>query len=276
MTVGSERRLRPGAAQKLSRARYRPEGGGDPGHHAAGAAGRALSPRSCRAAQQAARVAGRVALIVEPDTPCCSTSRCRTLDANLARGRCAFEVRRLHDAYRYNHHLTSTHDQSEAMTTGRPRIAVMNAGRIEQLGHAGGRCTSGPRSEFTASFLGGSNIHPRQCARCQRTWPFAGKTIECCGAPYAAGARRWPCRCASTRCSCPKATPRVHPPTAAARPGWCATCFWEARATYIVEVADGHASCASTAPPETQTSPLGATRLAGTCRPGTLPGPLVE
>ncbi|MEJ1976513.1 MAG: hypothetical protein WDN49_10790 [Acetobacteraceae bacterium] len=52
------------------------------------------------------------------------------LDANL-REEMRFEIRRLHDAF----HFTTvyvTHDQSEAMVTS-DRIAVMNAGRIEQI-----------------------------------------------------------------------------------------------------------------------------------------------
>jgi iron(III) transport system ATP-binding protein len=43
-----------------------------------------------------------------------------------------FEVRRLHDEYRYTT-VYVTHDQSEAMTTA-DVIAVMNAGKIEQAG----------------------------------------------------------------------------------------------------------------------------------------------
>ena len=43
-----------------------------------------------------------------------------------------FEIRRLHDEYRYTT-VYVTHDQSEAMTTA-DLIAVMNGGRIDQLG----------------------------------------------------------------------------------------------------------------------------------------------
>ena len=50
------------------------------------------------------------------------------LDANL-REEMRFEVRRLHDEYRYTT-VYVTHDQSEAMTTA-DLIAVMNGGRIE-------------------------------------------------------------------------------------------------------------------------------------------------
>jgi iron(III) transport system ATP-binding protein len=53
------------------------------------------------------------------------------LDANL-REEMRFEIRRLHDEYRYTT-VYVTHDQSEAMTTA-DLIAVMNAGTIDQLG----------------------------------------------------------------------------------------------------------------------------------------------
>ena len=53
------------------------------------------------------------------------------LDANL-REEMRFEIRRLHDEFRYTT-VYVTHDQSEAMTTA-DLIAVMNAGRIDQLG----------------------------------------------------------------------------------------------------------------------------------------------
>ena len=49
-----------------------------------------------------------------------------------------------------------THDQEEAMTMA-DTIAVMNAGRIEQLG-APGELYSNPRTTFVANFLGQSNL----------------------------------------------------------------------------------------------------------------------
>ncbi|WP_241667255.1 hypothetical protein [Muricoccus nepalensis] len=52
------------------------------------------------------------------------------LNANLG-GEMRFEIRRLHDEFRFSTaHVT--HDQSEAMVTA-DRIAVMNAGRIGQV-----------------------------------------------------------------------------------------------------------------------------------------------
>jgi iron(III) transport system ATP-binding protein len=64
-------------------------------------------------------------------------------------------VRRLHDQYRYTT-IYVTHDQSEAMTTA-DLIAVMNAGRIEQLGTPE-EIYAKPRSEFVARFIGASNV----------------------------------------------------------------------------------------------------------------------
>src|ERR1700674_2030751 len=102
---------------------------------------------------QQQRVALARALVVEPDTLLLDEPL-SNLDANL-REQMRFEIRRVHDAYRYTT-IYVTHDQSEAMTTA-DLIAVMNAGRIEQLGTPQ-EVYDEPRSEFAASFLGGSNI----------------------------------------------------------------------------------------------------------------------
>jgi iron(III) transport system ATP-binding protein len=131
---------------------------------------------------QQQRVSLARALIVEPDTLLLDEPL-SNLDANL-REEMRFEVRRLHDAYRYTT-IYVTHDQSEAMTTA-DLIAVMNAGRIEQLGTPQ-EVYEQPRSEFTARFLGGSNIL-RGRALDATHMTFAGATIACCGAPMVAGA----------------------------------------------------------------------------------------
>jgi iron(III) transport system ATP-binding protein len=102
---------------------------------------------------QQQRVALARALVVEPkilllDEPLSN------LDASL-REEMRFEIRRLHDAYRYTT-LYVTHDQAEAMTTA-DIIVVMNQGRIEQLGSPE-EVYERPRTEFVARFLGGTNI----------------------------------------------------------------------------------------------------------------------
>jgi iron(III) transport system ATP-binding protein len=102
---------------------------------------------------QQQRVALARALIVEPETLLLDEPL-SNLDANL-REEMRFEVRRLHDAYRYTT-VYVTHDQSEAMTTA-DLIAVMNAGKIEQIGPPE-EVYARPRSEFVARFMGASNI----------------------------------------------------------------------------------------------------------------------
>ena len=66
-----------------------------------------------------------------------------------------FEIRRLHDAFRTTT-VYVTHDQAEAMTTA-DQIAVMNLGRIEQLGTPED-IYERPVSEFVARFIGAANI----------------------------------------------------------------------------------------------------------------------
>jgi iron(III) transport system ATP-binding protein len=102
---------------------------------------------------QQQRVALARALIVEPETLLLDEPL-SNLDANL-REEMRFEVRRLHDEYRYTT-IYVTHDQSEAMTTA-DLIAVMNHGSIEQLGTPE-EIYERPRSEFVARFIGSSNV----------------------------------------------------------------------------------------------------------------------
>src|SRR5438105_2305197 len=102
---------------------------------------------------QQQRVALARALIVEPETLLLDEPL-SNLDANL-REEMRFEVRRLHDEYRYTT-VYVTHDQSEAMTTA-DVIAVMNAGRIEQAGSPED-IYERPRSEFVARFIRSSNV----------------------------------------------------------------------------------------------------------------------
>src|SRR2546423_5318050 len=78
---------------------------------------------------QQQRVALARALIVEPETLLLDEPL-SNLDANL-REEMRFEIRRLHDEYRYTT-VYVTHDQSEAMTTA-DLIAVMNGERSHPL-----------------------------------------------------------------------------------------------------------------------------------------------
>ncbi|MGQ0675562.1 MAG: ABC transporter ATP-binding protein [Rhodospirillales bacterium] len=117
---------------------------------------------------QQQRVALARALVVEPEILLLDEPL-SNLDANL-REEMRFEVRRLHDQYRYTT-VYVTHDQAEAMTAA-DRIVVMNAGRIEQAG-APEEIYRAPRSEFVARFIGGANI--------VRGKSLAGVTLRCAG-----------------------------------------------------------------------------------------------
>ena len=130
---------------------------------------------------QQQRVALARALIVEPETLLLDEPL-SNLDANL-REEMRFEVRRLHDAYRYTT-VYVTHDQSEAMTTA-DMIAVMNAGRIEQAGTPED-IYDRPHSEFVARFIGSSNVIKGK-ARDATHLDFAGVTLSCVGAALSAG-----------------------------------------------------------------------------------------
>src|SRR5258707_13332034 len=79
---------------------------------------------------QQQRVALARALVVEPETLLLDEPL-SNLDANL-REEMRFEIRRLHDTYKYTT-IYVTHDQAEAMTTA-DTIVVMHKGRVEQVG----------------------------------------------------------------------------------------------------------------------------------------------
>ncbi len=125
---------------------------------------------------QQQRVALARALVVEPETLLLDEPL-SNLDANL-REEMRFEVRRLHDEYRYTT-VYVTHDQSEAMTTA-DLIAVMNAGRIDQLGTPED-IYDRPQSEFVARFIGASNVI-KGVARDSNHISFAGATLQVVGA----------------------------------------------------------------------------------------------
>jgi iron(III) transport system ATP-binding protein len=131
---------------------------------------------------QQQRVALARALIVEPETLLLDEPL-SNLDANL-REEMRFEVRRLHDAYRYTT-VYVTHDQSEAMTTA-DLIAVMNGGKIEQAGSPED-IYDRPRSEFVARFIGSSNVIKGKGLDAARV-DFAGVPLRCVGEPVATGA----------------------------------------------------------------------------------------
>jgi iron(III) transport system ATP-binding protein len=125
---------------------------------------------------QQQRVALARALIVEPETLLLDEPL-SNLDANL-REEMRFEIRRLHDEYRYTT-IYVTHDQSEAMTTA-DQIAVMNAGKIDQLGSPED-IYDRPLSEFVARFIGASNVI-NGVARDDNHVSFSGSTLRVVGA----------------------------------------------------------------------------------------------
>jgi iron(III) transport system ATP-binding protein len=125
---------------------------------------------------QQQRVALARALVVEPETLLLDEPL-SNLDANL-REEMRFEIRRLHDKYRYTT-VYVTHDQAEAMITA-DQIAVMNAGRVEQLGSPHD-IYDAPSSEFVARFLGASNIIKGMSLGAGRV-SVAGVALRCAGA----------------------------------------------------------------------------------------------
>ncbi len=130
---------------------------------------------------QQQRVALARALIVEPETLLLDEPL-SNLDANL-REEMRFEIRRLHDEYRYTT-VYVTHDQSEAMTTA-DLIAVMNAGKIDQLGTPED-IYDRPQSEFVARFIGAANVIKGKAKDANHV-DFAGATLRVIGAKLAAG-----------------------------------------------------------------------------------------
>ncbi|HET8546313.1 MAG TPA: ABC transporter ATP-binding protein, partial [Pseudolabrys sp.] len=131
---------------------------------------------------QQQRVALARALIVEPETLLLDEPL-SNLDANL-REEMRFEVRRLHDEYRYTT-VYVTHDQSEAMTTA-DLICVMNGGKIEQSGPPE-EIYDRPSSEFVARFIGSSNVI-RGKGLDGSSVDLAGTPLKCSGAKISLGA----------------------------------------------------------------------------------------
>jgi iron(III) transport system ATP-binding protein len=131
---------------------------------------------------QQQRVALARALIVGPETLLLDEPL-SNLDANL-REEMRFEVRRLHDAFRYTT-VYVTHDQSEAMTTA-DVICVMNLGKIEQAGSPED-IYDRPRSEFVARFIGMSNVLKGKALDANNV-SFAGVPLRVTGEAAKAGA----------------------------------------------------------------------------------------
>jgi iron(III) transport system ATP-binding protein len=139
---------------------------------------------------QQQRVSLARALVVEPETLLLDEPL-SNLDANL-REEMRFEIRRLHDQYRYTT-VYVTHDQAEAMTTA-DLIAVMNHGKVEQLGTPA-EIYGRPRSEFVARFIGGANIlrgtalDGRQVSLAGTALRITGRTLQA-GRPVALSVRQ--------------------------------------------------------------------------------------
>jgi iron(III) transport system ATP-binding protein len=129
---------------------------------------------------QQQRVALARALVVEPETLLLDEPL-SNLDANL-REEMRFEIRRLHDAYRYTT-VYVTHDQAEAMTTA-DIIVVMNRGKVEQVGSPE-EIYQRPRSEFVARFIGGTNIFRGQRIGAD-LFDCGGLVLRCGQGEYAA------------------------------------------------------------------------------------------
>jgi iron(III) transport system ATP-binding protein len=104
---------------------------------------------------QQQRVALARALVVQPDT-LLFDEPLSNLDANL-REQMRFEIRRIHQETGITM-IYVTHDQGEAMVIA-DRIAVMNAGQIEQVGTPR-EIYESPQSHFVASFIGRANCLP--------------------------------------------------------------------------------------------------------------------
>src|ERR1700748_3243610 len=179
---------------------------------------------------QEQRVALARALIVEPETLLLDEPL-SNLDANL-REEMRFEIRRLHDQYRYTT-VYVTHDQSEAMTTA-DLIAVMNAGKIDQLGTPQ-QIYDTPQSEFVARFIGASNVI-KAVARDANHVTFSGAVLQVVGATLSAGqTAALAIRTPTTRIS---TQPQQTTQTAAKAPV-TRQVFLGASRDYMVETTDG-------------------------------------
>src|SRR5690349_13440269 len=190
---------------------------------------------------QQQRVALARALVVEPETLLLDEPL-SNLDANL-REEMRFEIRRLHDEYRYTT-VYVTHDQSEAMTTA-DLIAVMNGGKIDQLGTPE-EIYDRPQSEFVARFIGSSNVI-KGIARDENHMSFACATLRVTGAKLTAGQSA---AVAIRQHDIQLATQAPASPENAVKAVVTRQVYLGAARDYMVEVADG-TTLRATAPTET-------------------------
>jgi iron(III) transport system ATP-binding protein len=94
-----------------------------------------------------------------------------------------FEIRRLHERYKITT-VYVTHDQAEAMVIA-DRIAVMNQGRIEQVG-TGEEIYERPRTEFVARFIGQTNLLPGHLGTEPGTVSVFGSLLRTAGGSHQA------------------------------------------------------------------------------------------
>ena len=128
---------------------------------------------------QQQRVSLARALVVKPETLLLDEPL-SNLDANL-REEMRFEIRSLHDRYRYTT-VYVTHDQTEAMTTA-DLVVVMNQGAIDQAGSPEDIYLR-PTSEFVARFIGGTNIFKGKRSE-PSTVALAGFSLSCASGDFA-------------------------------------------------------------------------------------------
>jgi putative spermidine/putrescine transport system ATP-binding protein len=83
--------------------------------------------------------------------------------------------------------LFVTHDQEEAMEIA-DRIAVMDAGRLQQVGRPG-ELYAEPRTEFVAGFIGLMNLRPVAVARGRADWLGTALPTRLSDGPATAGVR---------------------------------------------------------------------------------------
>ena len=133
---------------------------------------------------QQQRVSLARALVVKPEILLLDEPL-SNLDANL-REEMRFEIRRLHDEFRYTT-VYVTHDQAEAMTTA-DMIVVMNDGRIEQSGTPED-IYARPETEFVARFIGGTNILTGKRRADDTVECDGGYTIRCGSGSLAPGGK---------------------------------------------------------------------------------------